>query len=46
MRGAVWGWVERPVFGKIRYMNAADLSRKFDVAVYIQRIETLTKEVR
>lgn len=28
-------WTERPVFGKIRYMNAAGLQRKFDVAAYI-----------
>lgn len=34
-------WGERPVFGKIRYMNAAGLSRKFDVAAYIRRIESL-----
>ena len=28
-------WFERPVYGKIRYMNAAGCSRKFDVARYI-----------
>ncbi|MFN8498193.1 MAG: deoxyribodipyrimidine photo-lyase [Anaerolineae bacterium] len=28
-------WPERPIFGKIRYMNFAGLKRKFDVAAYI-----------
>ena len=28
-------WGERPVFGKIRYMNAAGCARKFDVKSYI-----------
>lgn len=28
-------WTERPVFGKIRYMNAGGLKRKFDVEKYI-----------
>jgi deoxyribodipyrimidine photo-lyase len=30
-------WQERPIFGMIRYMNAAGLKRKFDVGQYIQR---------
>jgi deoxyribodipyrimidine photo-lyase len=30
-------WNERPVFGKIRYMNFAGAKRKFDVAAYIDR---------
>jgi hypothetical protein len=30
------GWAERPVFGKIRYMNEAGCRRKFDVAAYIR----------
>lgn len=34
-------WQERPVFGKIRYMNAAGLKRKFDVGRYVTRIEAL-----
>lgn len=34
-------WGERPVFGKIRYMNAAGLTRKFDVAAYIRKIDAL-----
>ena len=31
-------WKERPVFGKVRYMNAAGLKRKCDIAAYTDRI--------
>ncbi|KAG5286003.1 hypothetical protein AALO_G00009900 [Alosa alosa] len=31
------GWAERPVFGKIRYMNYDGCKRKFDVAQYERR---------
>lgn len=31
------GWKERPVFGKIRYMNYQGLQRKFDVKRYERR---------
>jgi deoxyribodipyrimidine photo-lyase len=34
-------WAERSVFGKIRYMNAAGLRRKFDADVYVRRIGRL-----
>jgi len=30
-------WQEREIFGKTRYMNAAGLKRKFDIASYIQK---------
>ncbi len=30
-------WIERPIFGMIRYMNRAGCERKFDVDAYIQR---------
>jgi deoxyribodipyrimidine photo-lyase len=30
-------WAERPVFGKVRYMNEAGLRRKFDFAPYLAR---------
>lgn len=30
-------WAERPVFGKVRYMNAAGLKRKFKMADYTDR---------
>ncbi|KAF9616344.1 hypothetical protein IFM89_029598 [Coptis chinensis] len=35
------GWQERPVFGKIRYMNYAGCKRKFDVEGYIQYVKRL-----
>lgn len=31
------GWKERPIFGKIRYMNYAGCKRKFDIAAFIAR---------
>jgi deoxyribodipyrimidine photo-lyase len=31
-------WGERPVFGKIRYMNAKGCRRKFDVERYIRKV--------
>jgi len=34
-------WQERPVFGKIRYMNANGARRKFDTEAYIKHIKTL-----
>ncbi|MBN1805711.1 MAG: hypothetical protein JW837_10700 [Sedimentisphaerales bacterium] len=34
-------WSERPVFGKIRYMNAAGLKRKFDIEAYVNKIQSL-----
>ncbi len=34
-------WKERPVFGMIRYMNAAGLKRKFRIEAYRERIELM-----
>jgi len=34
-------WGRRPVFGKIRYMNAAGLKRKFDVDKYVNKINSI-----
>jgi deoxyribodipyrimidine photo-lyase len=34
-------WIERPVFGQVRYMNAAGLERKFDMDAYIKQVEQL-----
>ncbi len=34
-------WAERPVFGKVRYMNAAGLQRKFGPDAYVERIRRL-----
>lgn len=31
------GWAERPVFGKIRYMNYNGCKRKFDVAEFVRK---------
>ncbi|MBN9397596.1 deoxyribodipyrimidine photo-lyase [Candidatus Saccharibacteria bacterium] len=31
-------WFERPVFGKVRYMNDQGLKRKFDTQAYIRRV--------
>ena len=30
-------WGERPVFGKVRYMNEAGLRRKFNLKPYLAR---------
>ena len=32
-------WASRPVFGKVRYMNAAGLKRKFDADAYAAMVE-------
>jgi len=34
-------WTERPVFGKLRYMNANGLQRKFDIDAYVKKIVEL-----
>jgi deoxyribodipyrimidine photo-lyase len=40
------GWAERPVFGKIRYMNYNGCKRKFDVEKYIARVAAVAQEVK
>ncbi len=35
------GWKERPVYGKVRYMNANGLKRKFDADGYVEKIQLL-----
>ncbi|MFP4051421.1 MAG: deoxyribodipyrimidine photo-lyase [Thermoplasmata archaeon] len=35
------GWKERPIYGKVRYMNANGLKRKFDADKYIEMIEEI-----
>ena len=37
-------WKERPIYGKVRYMNAKGLERKFDMDAYVERIEALERE--
>ncbi|NIN01173.1 MAG: deoxyribodipyrimidine photo-lyase [candidate division Zixibacteria bacterium] len=32
-------WKERQIFGKVRYMNANGLKRKFDADAYVQKVE-------
>jgi deoxyribodipyrimidine photo-lyase len=34
-------WGERPIFGKIRYMNANGLRRKFDAGAYVKKIDRM-----
>jgi len=36
-------WSERPIFGKIRYMNASGLKRKFDPDAYVKKIQAIEK---
>lgn len=36
-------WNERPIFGKVRYMNYNGCKSKFDVIKYIQYVKYLTK---
>jgi deoxyribodipyrimidine photo-lyase len=35
-------WAERDVYGKVRYMSAGGLERKFDIDAYVRQIEELT----
>ena len=37
-------WKERPIFGKIRYMNARGLSRKFDMERYVEVVDRMRKK--
>jgi deoxyribodipyrimidine photo-lyase len=32
-------WKEREIYGKVRYMNANGLKRKFDIEKYVQRVQ-------
>ena len=48
--GAAWifgkhdrAWGERFIFGKIRYMNANGLKRKFNIDEYVNKIENIVK---
>lgn len=36
-------WTERPIFGKLRYMNSNGLKRKFDIEQYVQDMERVGK---
>ncbi|MGE0746075.1 MAG: deoxyribodipyrimidine photo-lyase [Rhodospirillales bacterium] len=37
-------WPERPVFGTVRYMNAAGLDRKYDMAAYLDLVDRLVRD--
>lgn len=37
-------WFERDIFGKLRYMNANGLKRKFDIASYVDEMNSIEKE--
>jgi deoxyribodipyrimidine photo-lyase len=39
-------WTERPIFGKVRYMNAAGLERKFDIGRYVRAVDDLVARER
>ena len=41
----VQGWKERPIFGKIRYMNYAGCKRKFNVKKYIAMVKEKLEEL-
>ena len=34
-------WQNRPIFGSVRYMNAAGLERKFNIEQYVRQIHSL-----
>ncbi|KAJ1482129.1 hypothetical protein T484DRAFT_1805117 [Baffinella frigidus] len=40
------GWKERPVFGKIRYMNYAGCKRKFKIERYELKIDLIVKAAK
>ena len=37
-------WGERPIYGKVRYMSASGLERKFDMESYLKRVNELSAE--
>jgi len=39
------GWKEREVFGKVRYMNANGLERKFEIEQYCEKVDRLEEEL-
>ncbi len=39
-------WIERPIFGKIRYMAASGLERKCDIQAYVRKVQKLKQEAR
>jgi deoxyribodipyrimidine photo-lyase len=39
-------WPERKVLGKVRYMNAAGLKRKFDMQTYIEKVNKMQRQLK
>jgi deoxyribodipyrimidine photo-lyase len=39
-------WAERPIFGTVRYMNAAGLRRKADPEAYVRKVEARVRSLR
>ncbi len=37
-------WKERPIFGKVRYMNDRGLKRKFDIEAYVQKVDQVLEK--
>lgn len=37
-------WTERPIFGKVRYMAASGLERKFDMRAYAEAVEARVRD--
>jgi deoxyribodipyrimidine photo-lyase len=35
-------WAEREIYGKVRYMSAGGLERKFDIDTYVREVERMT----
>jgi len=40
------GWTERPIFGKIRFMNYNGCKRKFDIDKYVARVDALVRQAK
>lgn len=40
------GWAEREVFGKVRWMSARGLERKFDMGAYLRRVDDRARSGR
>jgi len=37
-------WGERPIFGKVRFMSAGGLERKFDIDSYVRQVQSLPNQ--
>ncbi|KAI9911997.1 hypothetical protein PsorP6_009110 [Peronosclerospora sorghi] len=40
------GWKERPIFGKVRYMNESGLKRKFKMDAYVLKVGRLAAQAK